>query len=294
MSEIKEILAESYRNTVNAYFSTNKISLDKNLEKLSPSEQEEALYQMLGQYAAEKIEMIEKWSTTPLEELQGSTPDQVIQGLEELDQVFDIFAHMACFSDEEVPYGLIWKMKQFGRDAVSKLYQLALDSAEGDPPADYVFSAAVSALGAFEVDECIEPLIELAYHVEKEPQLELIEDALKRLGKRTIEPLVEKLTDTELGKVETMLIYVLACAGANAKDDRIYRLLRNAFRTMDNKIPAIICLSVYGDGRAVPMLRSFLDKYAHDVPDKVFHEIIGTIRQLGGETEDFLRSHHHH
>lgn len=264
------------------------------MTKLSAAEQEEALYQMIVQYASEKVGLIEKWSGTPLDELQGKTPAEIIEGMADLDEVFEVFRHMACFADEELPILLIYKMQQFGQEAVTRLYRLTLDSRDGATPAEYLFSAAVSSLGIIKLDECVERLIELAYQVNKDPQLEQIEEALKRQGGRVIEPLIARLTDAGLGKVEQMLLYVLAYTGSEAKDERIYRMLRNAFRTLEDKMPAVVCLSVYGDGRAVPMLRSFLERYADDIPDRTFHEIIGTIRNLGGETEDFMQHHHHH
>ncbi len=291
---MKEALTNSYRKAVTEYFDKNKMVPDMDMTKLSAAEQEEALYQMIVQYASEKVGLIEKWSGTPLDELQGKTPAEIIEGMADLDEVFEVFRHMACFADEELPILLIYKMQQFGQEAVTRLYRLTLDSRDGATPAEYLFSAAVSSLGIIKLDECVERLIELAYQVNKDPQLEQIEEALKRQGGRVIEPLIARLTDAGLGKVEQMLLYVLAYTGSEAKDERIYRMLRNAFRTLEDKMPAVVCLSVYGDGRAVPMLRSFLERYADDIPDRTFHEIIGTIRNLGGETEDFMQHHHHH
>lgn len=294
MPELKEILTDSYRKAVTDYFDKNKMTPDKDLQKLSATEQEEAIYQMIVRYASEKIGLIEKWSGTPLDELQGSTPAQVIENMSGLDEVFDVFIHMASFADEELPILLIYKMQQFGPEAVARLYQLALDNREGQAQSDYLFSAAVSSMGIIKLDECVHQLLELTNHVTKGPQLELIEDALKRQGARIVEPVLKRLQDAQWNQTETMLLYALAYAGAEAKDERIYRMLRNAFRMMEDKTTPILCFSVYGDGRAVPMLRSFLERNAHDIPDKLFHEIIGTIRNLGGETEDFMQHHHHH
>lgn len=294
MPELKEILTNSYRQAVIDYFDKNKMVPEKDIQKLSHAQQEEAIYQMIVRYASEKIGMIEKWSGTPLDELKGSTPAQVIEDMHELDQVFELFIHMACYADEELPILLIYKMQQFGSEAVTRLFQLAMENREGQPPADYLFSAAVSSLGVMKLEECVGRLIELADQVNNEPQLQQIEDALKRHRERVIEPLLLRLENPKWDKTEAMLLYALAYGGAEAKDDRVYRLLRSAFRLMEDKITPILCFAVFGDGRAVPMLRSFLEKNAHDIPDRLFHEIIGTIRNLGGETEDFMQHHHHH
>ncbi len=294
MTELKEILTNSYRKAVTDYFENNKMAFDNDLKKLSHAEQEEAIYQMIVRYTSEKIGMIEKWSGTPLDELQGLTPAQVIEDMHELDQVFELFTHMACYADEELPILMIYKLQQFGQEAVTRLFRLAMENREGQPPADYIFNAAVSALGSMKLDECVERLIELADQVTKDPQLEQIEDALKRHRERVIEPLLKRLENPKWDKVEAVLLYALAYGGAEAKDDRIYRLLRSAFRTMEDKTAPILCFAVFGDGRAVPMLRSYLEKNADDMPDRLFHEIIGTIRGLGGNADDFMQHHHHH
>lgn len=294
MAELREVLTTSYRKAVHDYFDNREAYPDKNLEKLSPAEQEEELYKMFFQYASERAGVIEQWAKTPLDDLQGSAPEEVIQNLENLEQVLDIFTHMACFADEEVPYLLIEKLKQFGEDAVSALYQLALDNTDGERQSEYLFASSVYALSAIETAECADRLIDLAYHVSGDSQMEQIEASLGKLGSHAVEPLLQRLQNTEIGKVESTLLYALATAGSHAKDDRIYRQLRNAFRTVDDKLPIILCFSAYGDGRAVPMLRSYLEKNADALPDRVFHEVIGVIRGLGGEIDDFMHTHHHH
>ncbi|MBP7175993.1 MAG: hypothetical protein KBA53_07220 [Thermoclostridium sp.] len=294
MPDLKEILTESYRKAVTDYFDKNKMAPDKDISKLSHAQQEEAIYQMIVRYTSEKIGMIEKWSSTPLDELQGSTPAQVIEGLSELNEVFDVFTHMACFADEELPILLVYKLQQFGSEAITRLYRLALESREGQPPSDYLFSAAISALGVMQSGECVTRLIELADQITKEPQLEQLEDALKRHRERVVEPLLERLQDAKWNATELMLLYALAYGAAEAKDDRVYLMLRSVFRTLQDKTTPILCFGVYGDGRAVPMLRSYLEKNAHSIPDRLFHEIIGAIRNLGGETEALEHNHHHH
>ncbi len=294
MPELKEILTESYRKAVTDYFDKNKMAPDKDISKLSHAQQEEAIYQMIVRYTSEKIGMIEKWSSTPMDELQGSTPAMVIEDLRELNEVFDIFTHMASFADEELPILLVYKLQQFGSEAVTKLHQLALENKEGQPPSDYLFSAAVSALGVIQLEECVDRLIELADQITKEPQLEQIEDALKRHRERVVEPLLKRLQDAQWSKTEQTLLYALAYGAAEAKDDRVYQMLRSVFRVLEDKTTPILCFGVYGDGRAVPMLRSFLEKNAQNIPDRLFHEIIGTIRSLGGQTEALEDHHHHH
>ena len=286
MHNLKEALAESYCTAIRDRFEnvtsagTDARSVDK---------QEIELYRQLEQYQKDTEKVMEEWANTPVESLGSLTPSEIINAMEEFDEVFDLFLYMAEHTDEEIPFIVTEKLKSFSGRAVSTLADLA-GTRFDDPNTDMVFIAAVSALGRLGVAESVRPLIDLAYKMnEKGYELDHIEEALKNAGSCTIEPILGILEEKEMGSVEKMLLYVLASVGSNFRDDRIYTRLRTAFRTMEDKMPAVICLKAYGDGRAVPMLRGYLERNG-DLDRALYYEIVGTIRSLGGRTEDFLRA----
>jgi len=289
MQKIKEVLAESYQNAIRKHFNEYNDNIAIKLNKLSPDNKEAVLNKFLDQYETDKVEIERKWSNAPLEGLNGKTPAEVIQSIEKLEDVFEIFIYMSGHTDEEVPFLLVDKLNSFGQRAISLLLEFVNSRKQSEGHEEYEFLEAVSAIGMIGMDESINPLIQLAYDMQdNEPMLEHIEEALKNVGAGIIQPVLERLETSKFGKVEKMLLYVLASVGSMAKEDRIYLKLRDAFREMEEKIPAVICLSVYGDGRAVPMLRGFLKKYTGILSGDLFYEIIGSIRNLGGETEEFM------
>lgn len=285
MLNLKEVLTNSYCEVIRNHLENNMLTGNR---KLSAEKQEFEFYKYLEQYEREKEELILKWADTPVEELNGSTPSELISGMENFADVFDLYLYMAEHTDEEVPPVVIKRLKDFSNEAVPALADLA-NSCLNNGNTDIDFIAAVSALGKIGNKDSIDKLINLAYSMnEKNLDLDYVEEALRHAGSGTIEPILEILDKGEMGKVEKMLLYVLASVGANHKDDRIYRLLRSAFRTMDDKMLAVNCLNEYGDGRAIPMLRGYLERNSK-LEKNLYFEIVGTIRNLGGITDDLLK-----
>ena len=55
---------------------------------------------------------------------------------------------------------------------------------------------------------------------------------------------------------------------------------------MEHKVIAAICLGDYGDGRAVPLLKSYLDRHIREIDRQFFYETISAIKRLGGDISD--------
>ena len=55
---------------------------------------------------------------------------------------------------------------------------------------------------------------------------------------------------------------------------------------MTNKIYAVICLMEYGDGRAIPMLKGYVNRNKHSIDRDLFYEIMSAVQNLGGDISD--------
>ena len=55
---------------------------------------------------------------------------------------------------------------------------------------------------------------------------------------------------------------------------------------MDHKVIASICHGDYGDGRAVPLLKGYLDRHVHEIDRQFFYETLSAIKRLGGDITD--------
>ena len=55
---------------------------------------------------------------------------------------------------------------------------------------------------------------------------------------------------------------------------------------MEHKVIASICLGDYGDGRAVTLLKSYIDRHMHEIDRQFFYETLSSIKRLGGDIKD--------
>ena len=100
-----------------------------------------------------------------------------------------------------------------------------------------------------------------------------------------IELLEEHTEDGMTGPSEDLVI-MLTAIGKEHKSDVIYEELRRAFRFMENKIYAVICLADYGDDRAVKMFKNYINRNQGSITRELFYEMMSAIQKLGGDISD--------
>ena len=114
---------------------------------------------------------------------------------------------------------------------------------------------------------------------------EYIESFPDEAPAKLIERLEEHKDDGMEGPCEDLVV-MLTNIGKEKKSEEIYNALRLAFRSMTNKIYAVICLADYGDDRAVPMLKNYINRHQSDISRELFYEMMSAIQNLGGDIED--------
>ena len=114
---------------------------------------------------------------------------------------------------------------------------------------------------------------------------EYIESFPDEAPSKLIELLEEHKDDGMEGPCEDLVV-MLTNIGKEKKSEEIYNALRLAFRSMTNKIYAVICLADYGDDRAVPMLKNYINRHQTDITRELFYEMMSAIQNLGGDIED--------
>ncbi|MBO4408876.1 MAG: hypothetical protein J5786_06350 [Clostridiales bacterium] len=97
---------------------------------------------------------------------------------------------------------------------------------------------------------------------------------------------LEKYNDEGLpGPCEDLVILLSRMGKVNPSED-IYQALRHAFRYMNNKIYAVICLGDYGDPRAIPMFKNYINRNQDTISRELFYEMMSAIQNLGGDISD--------
>ncbi len=97
---------------------------------------------------------------------------------------------------------------------------------------------------------------------------------------------LESNTDTGLTGPFEDLVIILSRIGKENPSEDIYLALKHAFRYMQNKVYAVICLAEYGDGRAIPMLKGYVNRNKDTIERDLFYEIMSAVRNLGGDISD--------
>ena len=114
---------------------------------------------------------------------------------------------------------------------------------------------------------------------------EYIESFPEEAPSKLISRLEEHSDDGMEGPCEDLIV-MLTNIGKEKKSDDIYNAIRLAFRSMKNKIYAVICFADYGDARAIPMLKNYINRHQSDISRDLFYEMMSAIQNLGGDIED--------
>lgn len=234
---------------------------------------------------------VENWESTPLDGLDGLTPAEYFRSIEDLGSLIEVFKAGAALCDERLPDLLVEELKKFGIGAVNALVDIAcghsISHEEGDSL--LVPLMAIKLLGEWKADRALCPLIRLMGEIppQNELLLEGIRDAFINIGAPAVDVIVRHMEEAKkIGDAEEYLLTALATAGSGNKTEQAYRCLKNSFLKMENKAIGAICLGIYGDGRAIPALRGFIEKNAGCIDRETFYEIKYAIRRLGGNADD--------
>ena len=129
----------------------------------------------------------------------------------------------------------------------------------------------------------------MSYHQTKEFVAESIKDYVVGAAEVSVPILMniieENLEDGLEGPSEDIVI-MLAEIGMALPSEEIYQTLRHAFRAMTNKIYAVICLAEYGDDRAVPLMKNYINRHQDTIDRDLFYEMMSAIQKLGGGISD--------
>jgi len=98
--------------------------------------------------------------------------------------------------------------------------------------------------------------------------------------------LIESNTEDGLEGPYEDCVIMLTAIGQEHRTEEIYQTLRHAFRYMTNKIYAVICLADYGDDRAVPMFKNYINRNQKEISRELFYEMMSAIQKLGGDISD--------
>ena len=235
-----------------------------------------------------------EWENTPADEINGITPLEYFNGINDFEELIDLFKAGAVICDDDLPEALLNKLKSFGDEAVEYLMQLAFDKECQNLNEDESLIAlnAIKVLGVWKSDKAVGKMIDMLFTLsehEDELFMESIRESLVNIGLPSVDPVIGQLEAAQsFTDAHEYLMMALADIGAQNKSDKIYRCLKNVFLKMSNKVLGAACLATYGDGRAIPALRGYIEKNKNTMDSVTFFEIKGAIESLGGNADDLI------
>lgn len=236
----------------------------------------------------------DQWSGKELEELEGRTPAGFFRSIGRMRDLLELFKKGAAVCDERLPYVLTEQMKLFGEESVRALLDLASDDSFSDDDFQVPLTA-VRTIGQWRSESAAASLVGLmtGKYNGNELFMEELKNALENIGTSSLPHLIESLNGLETDcEAYEYLLMALASIGCKKRSDEIYYVLKNSFIKMVNKPLGAACLASYGDGRAIPALRGYVEKNLSSLDIYVLSDIKAAIEKLGGNIDDLIKSRH--
>jgi len=116
---------------------------------------------------------------------------------------------------------------------------------------------------------------------------DVLTQCLIDIGQPALEPLINMIENNQNNdRLHPSSIITVASIARENKSDDIFYLLKNFFRNSENKLPGAIALSTYGDGRAIPAIRGYIEKNLGEISCEEYGLLRNAILMLGGSTYD--------
>lgn len=242
------------------------------------------------------VNTMDEWESEAYSELDGLTPVQFFYSLDRTDELVEIVSIFMEINRDFLSSGLYERLRSLKDSSFSKDILHAMESMQLCE--DKCFTpeqrAIVRIAAVLAVPEHLDALIRIAGQLDNEKSdertIDLVFDAIGKLGEIAIEPLIVLLENCERkGHLYQTLIDTLAATASNHKSERVYKLLKSYFRSSESKSVESGALAIYGDGRAVPAIRGYVEQHLEKLTYQEFIEFENDVWMLGGDMSDLER-----
>ena len=258
-------------NAIDEIFESYNLAIQKKFEEKMHSVRNQEDYSLILKEARNE------WEKSVI---GGKVPEKIFSEVS-FENLIEIFERAAVICDEFIPRSLADRIAC--EVEINDIAALAKYSDEIE-----VRIAAIGMLGLSGDVSCSDILIDLMYEEGEYADLiaEKARKALVDIGREASAYLEKRISGIEKpeGSDFHMIIALIEMA-SDKKSDATYSILRNAFITTGDKALAARCLADYGDGRAVTLLRGYLDRNRGNTDKDTILEIQGAILNLGGSLD---------
>jgi len=245
---------------------------------------------------------IRNWHHELLDQAVDSlSGEDVLAEIKSLSHAIELARYAAAFCDDEFPEIVKSKLASFGQPLIDSLlndvlaadYSKKTDQLDEDNLDLPIAAEYLKLLADWHCESCM-PAILNKFAEAGDPN-EILADATRYFLSAFPGPAQKLLLDhinnelslkADLDTAGEYLLISLTDISREQRSDAVFNCLRTAFRKMNRKAIAAICLGDYGDGRGVATLRGWLERNEKFNDRQTIAEILSAISRLGGETGD--------
>lgn len=230
-----------------------------------------------------------KWLDKTIEGM-GTTARQYIESIDGFEDVIDFFIEFAELSDVGVPDIVLDKLKKYPKEASDKLFSFVLDIFDQQKPENNIAASqavyAIGSLGTPEYSKLLPQLLNKTY--DNEMLSESVCAAISEYGADALDDIIEAYGNSTNNEVKQYLLTCVVEATREQKSDKAFYFLKEAFRQSGNIQVELEVLGDYGDSRAIPMLRGYVQKNREQLSKQILNNFLAVIKKLGGDIDDLL------
>ncbi len=291
--EKSELIIESLTKTIDKHMNDLKKIHTKKLKSTKDAEDFKIFYDNFLNEAAEKThEAMTAWENTSLTELQDLTPSQYFDSLESLDDILELLTLIEENENLMIPANLGERIKKLHDsitdELITKLQSIQLDESKNFTPSQKAIIRIVGIAGSTKYLPVLEGFIcQLDEEKSDEDTYKLLMDAVKLMGEQALESLMQlAVNNTQNKKLYISLLITIADIASKSRPEQVYKFLKDRFRKSEEKLPETAALSVFGDGRAIPAMRGYVEQNLESLSYNSYMYIRHSIIELGGDTSD--------
>jgi len=292
-SERSRFVADHLKEYIDKSTARFKKANKKRLKELKGSIDFRGVYAIMNDAFLDSMNCMDEWETKNIKELDGMTPVEYFESLQTFADILYLVALLEEKNAGALPPGLIDRIERSG-DSFAQEVLRALDSMQlgGDKCFTYEQKAIVRMAEIIASPQFLNALVGIINQLDNEKSNEETimgaMDAVEALEEAAIEPMTDLLEKIEKkGALYSCLIIAIASIASENKSERIYRLLKDCFRSSEDKDVEAKALAAYGDGRAVPAIRGYVERHIAELTPEMYYEFSISVSALGGDMSDF-------
>lgn len=254
---------------------------------------DEAYTKLVSDAVIQSYDVMNAWESIRYDEIDGMTPLEYFTSLNALSDIVDLITAFEVENSSIIPNGLAKHLKDNGdkflADLVSMLNSIELDEQKC---IKYGQKAIIHAAEIIANEKLIDPLFNIISQMENQKTdantLTTVMNAVQAIGEPAVERIISTIDSSDKkGQIYRFLLVSLARIGTNNKSDYYYNILKKYFKESEYKFIEANALGVYGDRRALPAIRGYIEKYAHKISKWEYTQLRQVLLQFGGMVKDF-------